>query len=163
MGFGGADPPLRHTNTPGGREFGFRPPCPLLCPDDALVPHWACPPFVRNIKGGGGWGGLMGRWVMVTQITPHHTAYFHSTPNSIANRTAAFRTALVENGSQLHWIIISRAVTCSAGRSCDPLVRTNRVAAFPGQSERKRRRKKKIIFPLRYSILQHRKWSSTSS
>lgn len=53
-------------------------------PHDAHVPQWACPPFVAVEEG----GASDGQWVLVTQITPHHTAYLHLTPNSMANRVS---------------------------------------------------------------------------
>lgn len=79
-------------------------------------------------------GGLLtGRWVMVTQITPHHTAYLHLTPNSMANRVShRSNKNCAQWGCQLgsfHHIIL-RTVTCSSGCSRDPVVRTNRVAEF---------------------------------
>lgn len=47
-------------------------------------------------------------------------------------------------GCQALWFhrVISRTVTCSAGRSCDPVVRTNRVAQFVLGRAKGRGRKK---------------------
>lgn len=70
---------------------------------------------------------------MVTQIMPHHTAYLHLTPNSLANRLSLRSDEnYAHRGCQSLWFhhIISRTVTCSCGRSCDLFVRTNRVAEF---------------------------------
>lgn len=88
-------------------------------------------PLLLQLSEGG--KRLTGRWVMVTQITPHHTAYLHLTPNSTANRVSHR-----SDENLAHWgcqsasfhHIISRTVTCFSGRSCDPVVRTNRVAEF---------------------------------
>lgn len=66
-------------------------------------------------------------------------------------------------GCQPVWFnhIISWTVTCSPGRSCDLLVRTNRVARLV-LGRAKGRGGKKILFPLRFLILQQRKWSSST-
>lgn len=108
------------------------------------------------------WGG--GRWVMVTQITPHHTAYLHLTPNSTKSRVSHR-----SDTNCAHWgcqalsfrRVFYRTVTCSSGRSCDPVVQTNRVAQFV-LGRAKGRGEKKNIFPLRFLIFQRRKWSSSA-
>lgn len=81
------------------------------CDSEHLIPRHAprCPhaslgmPSLAAAEEG---GGLTGRWVMVTQITPHHTAYLQPTPNSTAeHRPTATKTGLIENASRFGFII----------------------------------------------------------
>jgi len=101
-------------------------------------------PFLLQLGERG--GQQRGRWVMVTQITPHLTAYLHLTPNNTANGTAAAETVLIQQASRFRHII-SGNVTCPPDRSCDLVVRTNRVAEFVLVRAKGREEKKKIIFP----------------
>lgn len=95
-GLVGARPSPGTDEHPGGYSSDSDQPHPQTCPGDARVPHWARPYFVAA-DGKKGWGcwGLMGWWVMVTQIMPHHTAYLQLTPNSAANSGAETQTELI--------------------------------------------------------------------
>lgn len=101
--FGGAQPSPGTDERPGGYSSDsdhliprHAPMMPACLTGHALL-------LLQSKQG----GRLTGRWVMVTQITPHHTAYLHLTPNSMANRVSHCnnKTVLIEDASQLHLII----------------------------------------------------------
>lgn len=109
-------------------------------------PCHAPPPLCcRRVEGG--------RRARVTQITPHHTAYLHPTPNRTAS--SGGRQALSSRCR------LSTRVTCSSGRSRDLAVPTNRVAQFV-LGRAKGRGVEKNHFPLRFLICERRRRSSSS-
>lgn len=120
------DPPLGQTSAPRATvriQTTLFPDMPMM--PTCLTGH--APVLLRPRK------GVSNGWVLVTQIMPYHMAYLHLTPNSMANKETHH-----SNDNCSCWVcqslpfhhIFSRSVTCSSGRSCDPVVRTNRVAAF---------------------------------
>lgn len=96
-GVGGCSTLPWHRWTPRRLQFWFRPASspdmPRWCPCASLGTSLFCCSWRK--EGGGGCWGLMGWWVMVTQIMPHHTAYLQLTPNSAANSGAETQTELI--------------------------------------------------------------------
>lgn len=90
---------------------------------------------------------------MVTQITPHHAAYFHSTPNSTECCTAEIRTAPTEDARHFRFIV------SFPERSRVPLVAHVTLSYGPigwrssSWAELKEEGEKNI-FPLRFLIFQ---------
>lgn len=99
------------------------------CPHDARLTGHA--PFLLQLMKGG--GRLIGRWVMVTQITPSSYGLFtwHQTAQqTVVSHRSNKNCAQWGCQSLSFYHIISRTFTCSSGRSCDLVVSTNRVPEF---------------------------------
>lgn len=118
------DPPLGQTSVPEATvliQTASSPDMPLRCPRASL----GMPPFCFSRgEGGGGWWSPRLRLIIRPIYTWHQTvrrAASHRSDTNCAHwgcRALSFRR------------VFSRTVTCSSGRSCDPVVRTNRVAQF---------------------------------